>query len=243
MVSYGRTVSFGIQRRQFDDYLLRRAGVRLQLGQPVRSLVRSGPDWIINGTFQAPLLVAAGGHFCPVARLLASGAAGARDGRDPVVIGEEFEIELSPSQQARCTVDPLVPEIYFCDDLLGYGVPSKGPLLNVGLGVKIATTGASMLKNSSTSSSVKEASPATCRASSADTPISCTIIPAPVGGRRGAMDRRRRRPGPHAKRRRDRPGNRVGPVGGRGRAGGPGRFQRARLAFMRGDRGPLWSAA
>ena len=48
---------------------------------------------------------------------------------------EEFEIELSPSQQARWPIDPQVPEIYFCDDLLGYGwCIRKGPLLNVGLG-------------------------------------------------------------------------------------------------------------
>ena len=48
---------------------------------------------------------------------------------------EEFEIELRPSEQARLAIDPQVPEIYFCDDLLGYGwCIRKGALLNVGLG-------------------------------------------------------------------------------------------------------------
>ena len=134
VVSYGRTVSFGIQRRQFDDYLLRRADVRLQLGQAVRSLVRLRAR--LGGQRGIPSAAASGGGRTFLSRRPAAcSAAAGRDGRDPVVVGEEFEIELSPSQQARCAVDPLVPEIYFCDDLLGYGwCLRKGPLLNVGLG-------------------------------------------------------------------------------------------------------------
>lgn len=129
-VSYGRPVSFGVCRREFDDFLLRRAGARLQTGQPLRTIERSGADWLVNGEFQAPILVAAGGHFCPVAGLLGMAA-----DNEPIVAAEEFEIELTPAQQAACAVDPQVPEIYFCDDLLGYGwCIRKGPLLNVGLG-------------------------------------------------------------------------------------------------------------
>ncbi len=77
------------------------------------------------------MLVAAGGHFCPVARLLGM----AVPGREPVVAAEECEIELRPSEQAGSAIDPQVPEIYFCDDLAGYGwCIRKGALLNVGLG-------------------------------------------------------------------------------------------------------------
>jgi flavin-dependent dehydrogenase len=131
VIDYGRTVSFGICRSEFDDYLLRRSGARLCLGEPVRAIERSGQDWVLNGQYRTPLLVAAGGNFCPVARLL--GMAGTDKG--PIVAAEEFEIPLTPSQQATCAVDPQVPEIYFCHDLLGYGwCLRKGPLLNIGLG-------------------------------------------------------------------------------------------------------------
>jgi flavin-dependent dehydrogenase len=129
-VSYGRPVSFGVCRREFDDFLLRRSGARLRTGEPLRSIERAGADWLVNGEFHAPILVAAGGHFCPVARLLGMAAH-----QEPIVAAEEFEIELTPREQAASAIDPQVPEIYFCDDLLGYGwCIRKGPLLNVGLG-------------------------------------------------------------------------------------------------------------
>ena len=131
VVLYDRPVSFGICRSELDDFLLRRAGVQLRLGEAVQAIERQGGGWLVNGQFEAPVLVAAGGHFCPVARLLGRAA----PKREPVVAAEEFEIELSPAQQAASPIDPQVPEIYFCDDLAGYGwCLRKGPLLNVGLG-------------------------------------------------------------------------------------------------------------
>ncbi len=127
---YGRTVSYGILRRQFDDYLLRRCKARLALGETVASIERNGGSWIVNGQYQAAVLVAAGGHFCPVARLLGSAVP-----RGPAIAAQEMEIELSPVQEAACRVAPEAPELYFCDDLLGYGwCFRKGNHLNVGLG-------------------------------------------------------------------------------------------------------------
>ena len=67
---YGRTVSFGILRCEFDQYVLQRAGARLGTGMPVTSLRRSGDHWIVNEQVRTPLVVGAGGHFCPVARVL-----------------------------------------------------------------------------------------------------------------------------------------------------------------------------
>jgi len=130
-VSYQRPVSFGIRRIEFDDYLLRRSQARLHLGEPVKTIRRDGNRWAINERFQAPMLVGAGGHFCPVARLL-----NRTDGeRGPVIASQEFEIELDPASWARCAVEAGVPELYFCDDLSGYGwCMRKGDYLNVGLG-------------------------------------------------------------------------------------------------------------
>jgi flavin-dependent dehydrogenase len=129
-VDYGRTVSYGILRRQFDDYLLRRCGARLALGEAVDSIQRSADGWVVNGQYGAPMLVAAGGHFCPVARLL-----GNPGERGPAISAQEMEIELRPDQEAACRVMRESPELYFCDDLLGYGwCFRKGNHLNIGLG-------------------------------------------------------------------------------------------------------------
>ncbi len=128
---YGRTISYGIRRLEFDDYLLRRSGAELQLGTPVTSLDRQGDFWVVNGTVRARLLVGAGGHFCPVARRL-----GTRTGhRPPVVLAQETEYLLDARQRKECTVAGTNPELYFCKDLRGYGwIFRKGDYLNIGLG-------------------------------------------------------------------------------------------------------------
>jgi flavin-dependent dehydrogenase len=46
-----------------------------------------------------------------------------------------MELELTPEQAASCRVAQESPELYFCEDLLGYGwCFRKGNHLNVGLG-------------------------------------------------------------------------------------------------------------
>jgi len=142
---YGKPVSYGIRRCEFDDYLLRRAGARLELGQRVETIRRTGDGWVINDRVCAPLLVAAGGHFCPVARWLerATGVSPVprgihgQDARGTrlLVAAQEIEFELGARQKAECPVQAGIPEIYFCDDLMGYGwCIRKGDFLNVGLG-------------------------------------------------------------------------------------------------------------
>lgn len=126
-----RPVSYGILRREFDDYLLRRSGARTRLGAPLEGLRREGAGWRADGGLAARLVIGAGGHFCPVARAL--GAAPSGDG--PVVLAREVEFAMTPSQARACPVDPEVPELSFCPDLAGYGwVFRKGDHLNVGLG-------------------------------------------------------------------------------------------------------------
>ena len=130
-VSYPRPVSFGIRRSELDDYLLRRSTARLALGEAVKTIRRDDGQWIVNEQYQAPMLVAAGGHFCPIAKLLGR----PQPTRGPLIACEEVEVELTPDQWAAYPIDPAVPEIYFCQDLLGYGwCIRKGNYLNVGLG-------------------------------------------------------------------------------------------------------------
>jgi flavin-dependent dehydrogenase len=126
---FDRVVSHGIRRCEFDAHLLARCEARVFEGEPLRSLERDGEAWVVNGRWRTPLVVGAGGHFCPVARRLATGP----KADEPIVAAQEVEFRLPPD--ADCPVDPEIPELFFSRDLRGYGwVFRKGQWLNVGLG-------------------------------------------------------------------------------------------------------------
>jgi flavin-dependent dehydrogenase len=130
-IDYDQPVSFGIRRCEFDHYLLGRSQARWELGEPVKSIRRVGGRWTVNQRYQTPLLVGAGGHFCPVARFLGV----SRNGHGPLVVAQEIEFAMDPRQQAACPIEPEIPVLRFCDDLRGYGwCFRKGRFLNVGLG-------------------------------------------------------------------------------------------------------------
>ncbi len=127
-------VGFGIRRLEFDDYLLGRAAVRTKCGAPLTSFARLNGQWVVNAGLVAPMLVGAGGYFCPVARRL-NPPTSAVDVTASLVLAQEAEFSLSPSEASACAVQPEVPELYFCGDLKGYGwCVRKQRYLNVGLG-------------------------------------------------------------------------------------------------------------
>jgi flavin-dependent dehydrogenase len=128
--SYRRPVSFGIRRCEFDEYLLRRSGARLLLGTPISNIRRDDGQWVLNEMIRASILVGAGGHFCPVARMLN----GAPDGA-PLVVAREAEFAIDARDAAAFRSNAEQPELYFCRDLTGYGwCIRKGNYLNVGFG-------------------------------------------------------------------------------------------------------------
>lgn len=129
-IAYPSVVSYGIRRREFDDYLLARSRARLLTGEALRGLRREGKGWLANDRIRAAVLVGAGGHACPVAREL-----GARPGDEKAVVAQEIEFLLPEAERADCQVAGERPELYFCADLAGYGwCFRKGDHLNVGLG-------------------------------------------------------------------------------------------------------------
>ena len=126
---YEGPVSYGIRRCEFDDYLLRRSNARLRLGTPVSKLRRDGKSWIVNESVRASMLVGAGGHFCAVARTL-----GGESDRAPVIAAQEVEFAVEASAPAFAIAEE-VPELYFCQDLKGYGwCFRKEGYLNIGFG-------------------------------------------------------------------------------------------------------------
>jgi menaquinone-9 beta-reductase len=128
---YPAPVSYGIRRCELDNYLLQHAGARLRLHEPLESLQRDGRKWIVNNAISTPLVIGAGGHFCPVARYM-----GAKLGAtEPAIAAKEIEFKMNPVQRDDCRVRGDTPELYFCPDLKGYGwCFRKGDYLNIGLG-------------------------------------------------------------------------------------------------------------
>ena len=125
--TYPRIVSYGILRREFDHFLLQRSGARVIEGNPVETLRRTHSTWIVNENIETPIVIGAGGHFCPVARHVRGGA----DTAQPIVAKEaEFPRRNHASGPAT-----HAPSLFFCRDLEGYGwcVP-KGDYINVGIG-------------------------------------------------------------------------------------------------------------
>ena len=124
-------VSYSIRRCEFDTYLLQRSGATFYPSTKFESAYYKDGLWIVNESFSAPLLVGAGGHFCPVARHI-----GAKLGKSEVTVtAQEIEFAMTEKQQQCCKVMSDKPELYFCDDLKGYGwVVRKKEYLNIGLG-------------------------------------------------------------------------------------------------------------
>jgi len=129
-IGYGKPISYGIRRIEFDEFLLTRCGARTLQGMSLKTLERSENYWIVNGQIKTRVVVGAAGHFCPVARFL-----GAENHAEIAVIAQETEFEMTPRQANNCSVRPEVPELYFCPDMKGYGwCFRKQNCINVGLG-------------------------------------------------------------------------------------------------------------
>ncbi|HXH05398.1 MAG TPA: NAD(P)/FAD-dependent oxidoreductase, partial [Vicinamibacterales bacterium] len=134
-VTYGAVVSYGIRRCEFDHYLLERSGARICAPFRVRAIARERGEWVVEGRVRAPILVGAGGHFCPAARLLDP----ARSGQ--LVVAQEVELPIDAAAVPAYPVDGACPQIAFCRDLRGYGwIFRKGDWVNIGLG-RYAGTG------------------------------------------------------------------------------------------------------
>ena len=128
--------SYGIIRREFDLYLLERAaaaGADVRWGIRVTG-IEQRPDGVTvqtdRGRFEAPLVIGAGGHRCPVARIL-----GEVSPQEEVVAAQESETRLPPEWVDR--LGPLLraPELYVEPDLRGYGwYFPKRDFVNIGIG-------------------------------------------------------------------------------------------------------------
>jgi len=126
----GKAVSYGIRRIEFDNYLLQRCGAEIFTGEPFKAMEKTGDGWMVNGNYEARLVIGAGGHFCPVAR-----AIGSKGASELAVAAQEIEFKMTDRQKADCMINEETPELFFTPDLKGYGwIFRKGDYLNIGLG-------------------------------------------------------------------------------------------------------------
>jgi menaquinone-9 beta-reductase len=117
-----------IRRVEFDHWLLRRSGVPVHQ-HTVRSIVRSGSGYVIDGEFASQYLVGAGGTGCPVYRTVFEADHPRTRGGLIVAWEEEFE---HPHAGDDC-------RLWFGRTLPGYAwyVPKARGFVNVGVGLRV----------------------------------------------------------------------------------------------------------
>ena len=129
---YGRPVSFGIRRCEFDHYLLQRSGARLRARRRRSTSIRRDGAAVDRQRrdprrrcWSAPAVTSVRWRDRSTARPIAA----------PVVVAQEAEFPIDPRDAAAFAIDGETPELYFCRDLKGYGwCFRKEDYLNVGLG-------------------------------------------------------------------------------------------------------------
>jgi len=133
---WARPASYGILRREFDHYLLERAaaaGADVRCGLRVTGVSVTGDAARVvteRGELEAPVVIGAGGHRCPVA-----GALGRISAGEEVVVAQESETRLAPEHAAELAPFMDAPELYVEPDLRGYGwYFPKADWVNVGVG-------------------------------------------------------------------------------------------------------------
>ncbi len=137
VIDYGKTVSYGIIRTEFDDFLLKRAinayGLKVHFGTYVRSIHQKQDRVTVTtsrGTIEARVVIGAGGHFCPVSKAL-----GNTTSDDFTVATLESETLLDPGVMKRFTLKGEIPEIRFLSPISGYAwYIVKGNYLTIGVG-------------------------------------------------------------------------------------------------------------
>lgn len=129
-VDFGETVSYGILRKEFDGFLLKKSGVEILENYRVKH-IRKMPGYIeLNNDLRAKVIIGAGGHFCPVSKFLGNGITDTY-----TLAAMESETLLDEQTIKKYIPYPGSPEIIYLEDLKGYAwFFSKGNYLTIGIG-------------------------------------------------------------------------------------------------------------
>lgn len=125
-----RSRTMAIRRVEFDDFLLKRAGVPVHQHH-ARSITQRDDGYAVDGEFWGRRLVGAGGTQCPVARTLFADANPRPAGSLIVTQEQEFAYPIGDGERrSMCHL------WFFEHGLPGYAwyVPKAGGYVNVGVG-------------------------------------------------------------------------------------------------------------
>jgi len=133
---WSEPASYGIIRSQFDTWLLRRAqeeGAEVREGVRVRGVEKTSGGMRVDvgdEKIEAPLVIGAGGHTCPVAR-----AFGDVSSKESVVLTQESETNVGAEKLRVLAPNYGLPELFAEPDFKGYAwYFTKGDFLNIGVG-------------------------------------------------------------------------------------------------------------
>jgi flavin-dependent dehydrogenase len=120
------TRQHSIRRFEFDEFLLRRAGVEV-VRHTVKTVREEGGDFVIDEAFRCRFLIGAGGTACPVYRNLF---------RERSPRARDLQIATLEQEFAYDWRDPTCHLWFFDRGLPGYAwyVPKENGHINVGLG-------------------------------------------------------------------------------------------------------------
>tara|TARA_B100000029_G_scaffold294312_1_gene287632 strand:+ start:9262 stop:10389 length:1128 start_codon:yes stop_codon:yes gene_type:complete len=128
--------SYGIIRYEFDHFLLNRAkeeGVDVRCGVRVRNIKFNNDSVTIYSDkeeFKSTIVVGAGGHTCPVARI-----SGSISSEESVVLTQESETNIGTNVLESIAPNYGLPELFPEPDFNGYAwYFTKGDYLNIGVG-------------------------------------------------------------------------------------------------------------
>ncbi len=124
------THQHSIRRYEFDDFLLKRAGVPVHRHK-VKHIRRETGGYVVDDAFFAPYIVGAGGTHCPVYKTFFKDRQPRDNNRLITTVEEEFAYD---HRDETC-------KLWFFDHgLPGYAwyVPKGGGYVNVGIGAKLS---------------------------------------------------------------------------------------------------------
>ncbi len=121
-----RVRQFAVRRYEFDDWLLKRSGVRVEKHE-VRNIAREGDTIVIDGRYGCRYLVGAGGTHCPVYRTFFHQTHPRSKAALVTALEEEFPYE---HQEHNCHL------WFLANKLPGYSwyVPKSDGYVNIGIG-------------------------------------------------------------------------------------------------------------
>jgi geranylgeranyl reductase family protein len=137
VTDYGKTASYGIIRKEFDDFLARRAekcGAELKEEVRIKTIERAEGEIRVraeDGTeWSSSLIIGAGGTGCPVARQW-----GERAKEEIIIQATESETRIGAQELKTLTPYYGTTELFPEPDFFGYAwYVTKGDFVNIGIG-------------------------------------------------------------------------------------------------------------